>query len=45
MDNLSQGTCIKDPGTKTAGRRTESGRRGWVGQGRVMGGGNGDNGN
>ena len=32
-----QGTCMKDPGTKTWGRgRIECGRWGWVGQERVM---------
>ena len=35
-----QGTCIKDPWTKTTVRlRIECGRRGWVGQERVRGGG------
>ena len=37
-----QGTCIKDPWTKTMGERIECRRWGWVGQGRVMGE-NGDN--
>ena len=32
-----QGTCIKDPGTKTMGERIECGRQGLVGWGRVMG--------
>ena len=38
---VRQGTCIKDPWTKTTevgGLETECGRWGWVGQGRVMGG-------
>ena len=37
-DGSSQGTCIKDPWTKTMGwGRIEGGRWGWVGWGRVMG--------
>ena len=33
-----KGTCIKDTWTKTMGEgRIESGRWGWVGQGRIMG--------
>ena len=31
-----QGTCIKDPWTKSKGGRIEGGRWGWVGQGRVV---------
>ena len=39
------GTCIKDPWTKTTGWRAglNVGGRVWVGQGKIMGGGNGDN--
>ena len=42
-EGSSQGTCVKDPWTKTmVAGRTECGRWGWLGQGKVMGE-NGDN--
>ena len=37
-----QGTCIKDPWTKSKGGRIEDGRWAWVGLGKVVGE-NGDN--